>query len=175
MIFYLKTAICCAICSGGDGSWNEHRARASLTDRASLTEFLRRPWIHNSALEEPAVVGTSSAVRKLQRAFRRLRERAFNARLKQHMGALVASTAESGALVHASSVVVAVAALGMCDKPSAAAYVAAVLCSPPLDGRATLRAILQQVYRRAGPAAASTTGAAAGAANRLDSRHGSVR
>ena len=39
----------------------------------------------------------------------------------------------------------ALAALGMCDVPSAAAYVAAVLEAPPLDGRGTLRAILQQV------------------------------
>jgi hypothetical protein len=45
----------------------------------------------------------------------------------------------------------ALAALGMCDVPSAAAYVAAVLEALPLDGRGTLRAILQQVSSMPSP------------------------
>eukprot|EP01043_Picozoa_sp_COSAG02_P011523 COSAG02_NODE_424_length_22575_cov_79.088361_19_plen_1122_part_00 len=161
--------------SGNDTSGAVDSDLIGCDDRRSLTEFLRRPWIHDFAradgLEAP-VSGTSAAARKLQRAFRRLRDRQFDARLRRHMATIVAAVGSgvgeeaarvTGAAVPAelleknnTAAGAALAALGMCDVPSAAAYVAAVLEAPPLDGRGTLREIVQQLYRRAGPAAACT-------------------
>lgn len=161
--------------NGNDTSGGVDMDLAGCDDRRSLTEFLRRPWIHDSARVDDLggrVSGTSTAARKLQRAFRRLRDRQFDARVRKHMATIVAAVGSgvreeaarvTGAAVPAlllgkdyTAAGAALAALGMCDVPSAAAYVAAVLEAPPLDGRGTLREIAQQLYRRAGPAAACT-------------------
>lgn len=165
--------------NGADVGGNDTSGGADVNligcdDRRSLIEFLRRPWIHDSARVDDLgarVSGSSTAARKLQRAFRRLRDRQFNARLQRHTATIVAaggsgegeevaSVTEAAipAVQHMPNAAAgdALAALGMCSVPSAAAYVAAVLEAPPLDGRGTLQAVVQQLYRRAGPAAACT-------------------
>ena len=141
-------------------------------ERRSLTAFLRQPWIVPDRRAAARGDRLQAGAAVLQRAFHKLRQRKFQVRLQQHMATIVAAADErQGSLRRTmtnpravATAGAALAAFGISDSPSAAAYVAAVLEGAPLGGRGSLSEILEHVNRIAGQGGArSLLGLSSGA------------